>query len=117
MLFRSEFTTAVTVQVDFKALLKQQQDYFYGLFNDLQNQIYKQGYEMSSEIDTLMRYIAVMGIVIAFLVAYSTRDLWYSKRKRTEQEKSDSEFEQFLEAFIVERHSAGDVDTGEKVHG
>jgi len=112
-----EFTTAVTVQVDFKALLKQQQDYFYGLFNDLQNQIYKQGYEMSSEIDTLMRYIAVMGIVIAFLVAYSTRDLWYSKRKRTEQEKSDSEFEQFLEAFIVERHSAGDVDTGEKVHG
>ena len=62
-------------------------------------------------------YIAVMGIVIAFLVAYSTRDLWYSKRKRTEQEKSDSEFEQFLEAFIVERHSAGDVDTGEKVHG
>ncbi|TLZ48526.1 MAG: hypothetical protein E6K18_08795 [Methanobacteriota archaeon] len=103
-----EYTTAVSVAVDVDALLKQQADTFYGLLQGLRQDMAQQNYVFQMALDSDTKYIEVMAVIIIFLAAYTTRDMWYGRKKVTEQVKSESEFEQFLEALIVERHTAGD---------
>ena len=103
-----EYTTAVTVAVDVDALLKQQADTFYGLIQGLRQDMAQQNYAFQMALDSDTKYIEVMAVIIIFLAAYTTKDMWYGRKKATEQVKSEGEFEQFLEALIVERHSAGD---------
>ena len=106
-----EYTTAVTVAVDVDALLKQQADTFYGLLQGLRQDMAQQNYVFQVALDTDTKYIEVLAVIMIILAAYTTKDMWYGRKKVTEQVKSEGEFEQFLEALIVERHTAGDKST------
>lgn len=100
---------AVTVAVDIEALLKEQRDLFYALWAAQQNTIQQMRNEMANLIDTANRYIMMLAIALAFVIAYVTRDRWYNRKRIEEEEKSASDFEQFLIEYVSERYAPGDT--------
>lgn len=103
-----EFTAAISVSVDVEALLEEQKQFLLSLWSRQQRDIEYLRWQLDEAVRTLNNYLMVLGIVIGFVVAYVTRDHWLNKKRKDEVEKSTTEFEQFLEAFILEHYQSGD---------
>ena len=103
-----ESTTAVSIQQDVDALLNELKKTMFGMIGNLQNDLDFLRVTTNYALDLQNRYLIGMVIAFVILVAYVTRDKWFSRKKIAEQTKSNSEFEAFLEAFILERYSPGD---------
>jgi hypothetical protein len=105
---RIEFTTAVSVSQDVEALINSAMSVALGRIADLQRQIDYLAWQVEETARVLTNYILMLGIVIGFIVAYSTRDRWLNRKRKDEETKSTTEFENFLETFVLERYQTGD---------
>jgi len=104
-----EFTTAISIAVDINGLLDQQKQFFLGMIGAQKTDIDLLRWELGNAVDTQNRYIMMLAIVMGIVVAYVTRDQWLHKKRKTEEEKSTTEFEKFLEAYVADTYAAGDA--------
>jgi hypothetical protein len=91
-----EASSAVSVAVDVAALLDQQKQFFLGIINANDARYANLFWQLSQTIELQGRYLLMLAIIVAILYAYSTREYWLTKRKRTEEAKSANEFETFV---------------------
>lgn len=103
-----EFTAAISVSEDIDALLEAERKLFLGLFGDLEKEIALLRWQIGETGRTLTNYILVLGIVMGVMVAYITRDTWLNRKRKDDEQKSTTEFEAFLETFVLERYQSGD---------
>ena len=104
-----EFSAAVSVREDIEALLEQQRQLFFGALGDLQRKIDYLSWQVDEMGRNLTNYIITLGVVIGFIVAYVTRDRWLNRKRKDDEDKSATEFEVFLETFVLERYQTGDL--------
>jgi hypothetical protein len=104
----TEFSTAVTIEIDIDAIINNLRNTFAGQIYALQNQITVLKYELGLAIDTVNRYIVMVVVLVGILAAYVTREKWFGKKRKGEEEKAATEFEQFMMTFITERYETGD---------
>jgi len=112
-----EFTTGISVGEDIEALLEEQRQLFLGLWGQQQRDIEYLEWQLGEAVRTMNNYLMMLGIVIGFVIAYVTRDRWLSRKRKDEEAKSVNEFENFLEAFILERYQSGDQKGEVKADG
>lgn len=104
----TEYSTAVTIQINIDAIINNLRNTFAGQIYGLQGQINGLNYELQLAIDTENRYLIMIVVLVGILAAYVTREKWFGKKRKGEEEKAATEFEQFMETFILERYESGD---------
>src|SRR5205823_15129630 len=76
--------SAVSIAVDIQALLDQQKAFFLGLIQSQNGRIDLLEWSLGNAVDSMNRYLMMLAIVVAIVVAYVTRDQWRSEEHTSE---------------------------------